>query len=217
MKRDQFQGWIENPQHWNKYAYALNNPRKFIDPSGMTETIYYFLDENLTSEQKKFFAEHKEEIFDAIRDKLRASGIKDVLIKDGSTLNRTQIRPMLSKQPTGLSFLNFANNSYAGIAPPSDYFGFTINHMRSAVLMGHLQAGNPSDSKMVFRMSEVASHEIGHGMGFYSRMGTISYMMFWNHDLMNEGQDMPSKPRSFDMTIPENRQAVEKINKQSPQ
>jgi len=26
LKKDEFQGWIANPQHWNKYAYALNNP-----------------------------------------------------------------------------------------------------------------------------------------------------------------------------------------------
>jgi hypothetical protein len=28
LKTDEFQAWIANPQHWNKYAYALNNPVK---------------------------------------------------------------------------------------------------------------------------------------------------------------------------------------------
>jgi RHS repeat-associated protein len=35
LKKDQFQAWIGNPQRWNKYAYALNNPLAFIDPTGM--------------------------------------------------------------------------------------------------------------------------------------------------------------------------------------
>ncbi len=53
-------------------------------------------------------------------------------------------------------------------------------------------------------------------MGFYSRGETMSFIMFWNRDLMNEGQSMPrsSSPRNFDMSIPQNRQAVEEINKQ---
>ena len=35
LKRRQFNAWISNPQRWNKYAYALNNPVSLIDPDGM--------------------------------------------------------------------------------------------------------------------------------------------------------------------------------------
>jgi RHS repeat-associated protein len=35
LKRDKFNAWIANPQRWNKYAYALNNPLVLIDPTGM--------------------------------------------------------------------------------------------------------------------------------------------------------------------------------------
>jgi RHS repeat-associated protein len=35
LKHDKFVAWIANPQRWNKYAYALNNPLAFIDPTGM--------------------------------------------------------------------------------------------------------------------------------------------------------------------------------------
>jgi RHS repeat-associated protein len=212
LKKDKFQEWISNPQHWNKYAYALNNPLLYVDPSGMTETIYYWLNKNLTDEQKKYFQEHKDEIFKAIADKLNKAGIKDVVFKDGTTLSTSQVKSILAAQPKGVAFLNFANKSYAGVDAPSDTFGGT-GGMRSAVFVGNLQAGNPSASDLSFRISEVSEHELGHGMGFYSRGETMSFIEFWNKDLMNEGQGMPTKQRQFDMSIPENRQAVDEINK----
>jgi hypothetical protein len=85
--------------------------------------------------------------------------------------------------------------------------------MRSAVFVGNLQEDKPSAGELAFRVSEVASHELGHRMGFYSRGETMSFIEFWNKDLMNEGQGVPSSPRAFDMSIPQNRQAVDEINK----
>ncbi len=212
LKKDKFQAWISNPQHWNKYPYALNNPLLYVDPSGMTETIYYWLNSNLTDEQKKYFQEHKTDILNAIADKLKQGGIKDVVFKDGATLSKSQVNSILAAQPKGVAFLNFANTSYAGYSAPSDAFGGTAG-MRSAVFVGNLQAGNPNANDLSFRISEVSGHELGHGMGFYSRGETMSFIEFWNRDLMNEGQGIPTAPRQFDMSIPQNRQSVDEINK----
>ncbi|MBI2044933.1 hypothetical protein HYT23_02660, partial [Candidatus Pacearchaeota archaeon] len=38
---DPISGGIGNPQSLNKYAYVLNNPNKFVDPSGMQEGEVY--------------------------------------------------------------------------------------------------------------------------------------------------------------------------------
>jgi len=32
-----FRDYIEQPQHWNHYAYGLNNPLKYVDPDGLYE------------------------------------------------------------------------------------------------------------------------------------------------------------------------------------
>ena len=215
LKKEQFRAWISNPQHWNKYAYALNNPFLYIDPSGMTETVYYWLNSSMTDAQKKFFQEHKKEILSGVADKLKKeAGINDVVFKEGSALSRSQISSIMDTQPKGVAFLNFADKSYGGVSAGPTLFG-AENGMRTVVFMGNLQAGNPDASELSFRLSEVSSHEIGHAMGFYSRGETMSFIKFWNHDLMNEGQGLPSSasPGHFDMSIPENRQAVDEINK----
>jgi RHS repeat-associated protein len=215
LKKDKFEAWISNPQHWNKYAYALNNPLLYVDPSGMTETIYYWLNSSLTDAQKKYFQEHKTDILNAIASKLKEAGIKDVVFKEGSSLSDSQVKSMLQSQPKGVAFLNFANKSYGGINAPPDQLGVTdLTNARSAVFVGNLQAGNPSAAELSFRISEVSDHELGHGIGFYSRGPAMSFIEFWNRDLMNEGQGMPTGPRHFDMSIPQNRQAADEINEQ---
>ena len=39
--RKQFQSYLSNPQRWNRYPYALNNPLFYTDPNGEDVTIYY--------------------------------------------------------------------------------------------------------------------------------------------------------------------------------
>jgi len=33
--RDSFRGWFANPQSQDPYAYAMNNPATFADPTGL--------------------------------------------------------------------------------------------------------------------------------------------------------------------------------------
>jgi RHS repeat-associated protein len=43
---DPLSGWAEDPQSWNMYAYARNNPLLYVDPNGTEYNICY--DEDLT-------------------------------------------------------------------------------------------------------------------------------------------------------------------------
>lgn len=39
--RSQFLRYLSNPQRWNRYAFTLNNPLLYTDPTGEDVTIYY--------------------------------------------------------------------------------------------------------------------------------------------------------------------------------
>lgn len=44
---------IANPQMWNRYTYALNNPLKYVDPTGKDVSIGISFTGDWTDEQKK--------------------------------------------------------------------------------------------------------------------------------------------------------------------
>jgi RHS repeat-associated protein len=220
LKNDQFEAWISNPQHWNKYAYALNNPLKYTDPTGMTETIYYYLNSNLTDAQRKFFNDNKDAILGAIRGKLKEAGITDVQFKDGSSLSKEQVNTILNQNPKGVALLNFVNGSYQGHGIGDGAEGGAQGPGQRQVVVNMGQEESSDASTYISRLGAVGAHEVGHAMGFYARNGMLATTMFWNRDLMNEEQSTPHtwwNPWSwgeehFDMSIPQNRNAVQDIN-----
>lgn len=44
LSPDQLQGKVRDPQTWNRYTYALNNPLKYVDPNGQAAFLWEALD-----------------------------------------------------------------------------------------------------------------------------------------------------------------------------
>lgn len=67
----QLRNYLGQPQHWNRYVYALNNPLKYVDPDGwdpITVNLNIVWDEN-----SKYTKEEKEEIIKAYVDHAKAT------------------------------------------------------------------------------------------------------------------------------------------------
>lgn len=47
-------GVVENPQSWNRYAYVLNNPLRYIDPTGLYEWSVECADQECEDNRQKF-------------------------------------------------------------------------------------------------------------------------------------------------------------------
>jgi RHS repeat-associated protein len=41
--REELNDYLGNPQHWNKYAYSLNNPLKYVDPDGNHPVVIWLM------------------------------------------------------------------------------------------------------------------------------------------------------------------------------
>jgi RHS repeat-associated protein len=57
---DKFHNYLSNPQHWNHYAYVLNNPLRYTDPRGLLEydttlldkKIHVYIDDSLSDKRQ---------------------------------------------------------------------------------------------------------------------------------------------------------------------
>jgi RHS repeat-associated protein len=97
------QEYLEQPQHWNRYTYALNNPLKFIDPDGLDPEQFdeykrTLLGKDITIKISREFDEKQRSAIlnqiDAAINKIN-DGIQEGL-KEAYTLNSKEIEAVTS-------------------------------------------------------------------------------------------------------------------------
>jgi hypothetical protein len=73
------------------------------------------------------------------------------------------------------------------------------------------------DATKTFRLGEVASHELGHQVGFDSN-GFVNFLTagaadFVRSNIMDENQGVPTRSKSFDTGSDRNKRVIDQINK----
>jgi hypothetical protein len=75
---------LRNPQTWNRYAYARNNPLIYVDPDGAA--VELICDQGLNADQCQAERDRSlQALKDAVGNKQAANGLYINQVKDGDT------------------------------------------------------------------------------------------------------------------------------------
>jgi hypothetical protein len=166
-------------------------------------------------------AHNMKQIQAAITEKFRKAGVGKVGFRDAKSLSQKQIDAIQKDAPAGIALLGLANQSFAG----KDLHGALGNTDASTpvvfrgnkVKSSHNTPASGDDATTTFRVGEVASHELGHAVGFESNWWinkvTGGLMDFVRSNIMDESQGIPTRPKSFDMSSEKNKRVVEEVNR----
>jgi hypothetical protein len=157
----------------------------------------------------------------AIAAKFNKAGVEKVVFRDGTKLTDAQVKEIQKNAPPGVATLNFVNEKFAGNSIGGN--GVTDAPISVVSLKGVAQGGlvaprAKDDASMTFRLREVASHELGHAVGFeYNRYInwplTLGIADYFRSNLMDEHQGQPTKEKFFDTGSDRNKRVIEEINR----
>jgi hypothetical protein len=157
----------------------------------------------------------------AITAKFNKAGVEKVVFRDGTRLTDAQIKEIQKNAPTGVASLNFVNEKFAGEIISGN--GTTDAPIWAVSLKGVTEGGLTAsrakdDATLTFRLGEVASHELGHAVGFEYNSYinwplTLGIADYFRSNLMDEHQGQPTRPKFFDTGSDRDKRIIQEINR----
>jgi RHS repeat-associated protein len=226
-------GRADGPQTWNRYAYVRNNPLKYIDPNGEDLVIYYSLGSDVSDADREWFNKNKAAILGAIQAKYEKAGVKNVSLRDQSTLSKDQIAALDKGSPLGVSRLTFVGKDYPGLgaAPQQGVLGYAHPDGKAiaGVFLDTFPKYAPAGCDYVCIAGNVGAHEIGHTLGFDAPGHAWGFLGLGGNiesagerirefrggapDVMEGGRGVPGRPMDFNMGRDRNQRAVQELNR----
>jgi hypothetical protein len=195
--------------------------------------IYYSLGGDVSDADREWFDKNKAAILAAIRAKYEKAGVKNVSLRDLSTLSQEQRTALEKSSPFGVSRLTLLGSSYPGIGREAPIGTLGYAHpdggRNAAVFMDRFPKTPPAGCDYTCIVANVGAHEIGHTLGFdapghaWGILGLggvlesvgerIRELRGGAPDLMEGGRGVPRRPMNFNMGRDRNQRVVEELNR----
>lgn len=138
------------PQAWNRYAYALGNPLRFVDPTSEIAIVSDFEDSTLSPRQQAL-------VIQGIRAAYKRAGIKDVQVFFSTDKNRPEANP--SGGPGAVVDLSYRTTLEGG-----GFGGWTPSNREASVSVESANWAGVPEGRLNMLIN-VGAHESAHGLG----------------------------------------------------
>jgi RHS repeat-associated protein len=172
---------VLDPQQWNMYSYARNNPQVYVDPDGRELKIIIVNSSNNSDSVAR-------QVGDRIASSVSKAGVKNVTVEVSHSPTWSSIKSELSTHVHSIEYgPNGGSTDVHGNVDNKDAAGVTLSH--DAFGPGHGYSGVDTDKtgNDIEKMATTGMHELGHDAGIPDHQSSDKT------DVMNSPQTLSGK------------------------